>query len=471
MGIKDFHKMIKQKYTECLKNYWLQSYDHVYIDINYILHFCSHKAKNETDVINRICNFFDFVCQELVPTKSLTVCTDGVAPLAKLILQRKRRLGTSRGLENSSNFSSLHFTPGTIFMTNLKKNLSNYFKYVENVYQIKINYLDHKIDEAELKLKYQLQCNAKENKNDTHIIVTNDADVIVMLTTLDKQYIPNAFVFCKNNPQNEVISIGKMLELHTKEVGMSLNYNLDFSVISILMGNDYIPKVGLADFEKLWKSYKNICVLMPNGLVNEKLEIDYKFFIKLLYGVIELSKNKMINKVTMNSICGKMYSNYFDGLTWCLHTYCTGKCIRYDYMYQCGEPPHPLGLIMNLNINNNLLKFNRDLCTPIDQSLYAILVLPDSASNLIDKKYHKFMKENDILYKVEKCVKCLCFHNELKKLNEECVKCSDENKINNIKKEIVKTSKAMIAHKKNHDSLTLKEIKTIAFNFTKFIVK
>lgn len=481
MGITNFHKMIKQKYPSSFKKRWLRSYQHVYVDINYALHYCSYGSKSEEDVLTRLHNFFDNVLGELIPTKTLNVCTDGVAPLAKLILQRKRRLGTSRSLDSEEEFSSLIFTPGTSFMTKLENVLKKYFDYVEKMYNIKVNYLDHKIDEAELKLKHKVMKNNDSFPNETHIVVTNDADMIVMLSTLDKKSLHNIFVFNRSNHENDVISIGKLLELHIREVGTTLNYNLDFALISLLMGNDYIPKVGLADFEKLWSSYKSLSFTNPNGLVNDNLEIDYTFFSRLMYGIITLSKNQFTGKLTRFNTISKLYNNYFDGLTWCLDTYYTGKCTRYDYMYSFTEGPHPLGLMLNIEFNKNILKHNKSLCDPINPNLYAILVLPNFGKNLIDKKYHEFMEKSDVLYSEEKCKQCKDFHSKMKSLNCELSECTencndvdinDENdtklktkKLNSVKSQISSTSKNMLTHKKSHQLLSLKDIKTISSNF------
>lgn len=473
MGIDNFHKMIRENYAGSFKRKWSQCYDHVYVDINYALHYCSHKAQTEQEVLDRLHVFFDNIFQETVPIKTINVCTDGVAPLAKLILQRKRRLGTSRNLENNEGFSSLSFTPGTVFMTKLKDNLKKYFEYIENTYHVDVNYLDHEIDEAELKLKHKLMCNINDYENNSHIVVTNDADMIVMLTTLEQKDLHNIFVFCKNNTQNEVLSIGKMLDLHTNKFGMSINYNLDFTFVSLLMGNDYLPKVSLADFNKLWKAYSEICSTNLNGLVNNKLEVNWNFFAKILNRIMTLSKNQFIKRVTKTNTFTKLHENYFDGLTWCLDTYYTGKCIRYDYMYEYNTGPHPLGLLMSLQFNKNLLCHNKNICKPISSSLYAILVLPNLARNLIDKKYHKFMDDSDILYSVENCKKCIDFHSNLKTLNGDLLCCDEdnENEKNNIKKKISNISKEMVSHKKKHENLSLRDIKTISLNFDKYCKK
>ena len=472
MGITNFHKMIKQHYASAFKSQWIETYDHVYVDINYVLHYCSFSSKTEDEVIAKLCSFFISVISELVPTKTLTVCTDGVAPLAKLLLQRQRRLGISRNLkQETDSFSKLIFTPGTDFMENLQNKLENFFKYIENVYGINVNYLNSEIDEAELKLKHQMMINLQNNPNDTHVIITNDADVIVMLTTLNKPY--NTFVFCRNSNQNDVLSIGKLLDLHTDKFGMSTNYNLDFALISIMLGNDYLPKIRLVDFDKIWESYKIIVSSHPQGLVQydsqdlstQNLSINKQFFIKLMYNVVQISKQKYMNLVSTANAFDPIYDNYFDGLMWCFSTYHTGECVRYDYMYESKECPHPIGLMMSAQYN--LLKVNDSLCSPINSQLYAILVLPNFAKDLINKKYHKFLKKNDILYAEEKCENCNDFHSQIKQLKQ------NENKMSLKEKEKLKTdiaaiTKQLTLHKKNHGNINLTDIKSIQKKFKKY---
>ena len=451
MGIDTFNKMIKETYPESFQTKWLQSYDHVYIDINYALYYCSYNAINESEVYDRLYNFFDSIFYETNPTTTINVCTDGVAPFAKLILQRKRR---SNNLRDKNKFDSLLFTPGTVFMNNLKDNLSTYFKYIENLFCITVNYLDHIIDEAELKLKYQLMCNVNNFPNTKHIVVTNDADMVIMLTTLQKQELHNIFILYKNKYDYITLSIGKMLDLHTDKVGSTLNYNLDFTLVNLLMGNDYLPKVTNVTFPKIWNAYSTLYLLYPNGLVDCNLKINCEFFIKLLLKIMIFSKNQFLKHVTFENSFSKLHENYFDGLTWCLFTYYNGKCVRYDYMYEFNNmSPHLLNLAMSLHSNNKLLNINNKLTKPTNSLLYAMLILPNVAKDLIDKKYHKFMDENDELYSVENCEKCIELKNKI-----------NISKNNEFKKELT-------LHKKNHNVINLMELKNIEKKFEIYLKK
>jgi hypothetical protein len=464
MGITGFHKCIREKYGGSFKKTWVDSYDHVYIDINFALHYCSYGAKSIDEIYERLFKFFDNILQELTPAKSLTIAADGAAPLSKLLLQRKRRLTISRNLQKDIESSSLMFTPGTKFMNEIKERMSKYMKYIEKAYCIKINYLNLNKDEAELKLKKKLMENLEEHVGDSHVVVTNDADVIVMLCTLDKFH--NVYIFCKSNQQNEVISIGKLLDLHTDNVGCSVNPGLDFAAVSIMLGNDYLPKINFVTFDKLWISYKNAVGADPRGLIlDRKMTINKSFMIKLLSGVVIQTRPCFIKRLALEFSFSSLYENYLDGYTWCLDTYNTGECTRYNYMYGFHDSPHPLGLMFGILKNPDFLKLSNEKFECIDSRLYAILVLPKSSLSLVDEKYKKFTEETDILYDEECCKKCTSFHSKLKKLNEEFL---NDPKNLEIKKKITVESKSMTLHKKQHDDITLSDINNIITGFNKF---
>lgn len=44
MGITNFYKWIKTDYANCIKPIGNRCYDHVYIDLNYLLHMCYYNC-------------------------------------------------------------------------------------------------------------------------------------------------------------------------------------------------------------------------------------------------------------------------------------------------------------------------------------------------------------------------------------------------------------------------------------------
>ena len=129
MGIKDFHKWIKQDYGNCVKSYWLSEYNHCYIDLNYALHFISFTLSDKDDVYEKIYYFILEILKLNQPDKSLTLAIDGVPPLSKLLTQRKRRLDKALSSNDDENkkINTIMFTPGTKFMENLEENMKPLF--------------------------------------------------------------------------------------------------------------------------------------------------------------------------------------------------------------------------------------------------------------------------------------------------------------------------------------------------------
>ena len=477
MGIKGFHKFIREKYPSCLQHKWSDSYEHCYIDINFALHFCSYNVSNVDQLYMKLFGFFDNILKDIVPTKSLTIAADGAAPLSKLLLQRKRRLTNLKKISKkttddsdsdagSQAVTSLMFTPGTLFMKNLKENMSAYMEYISKSYGIDVEFMDINFDEAELKLKYAMMENINKYDNDSHIIVTNDADVIVMLGTLEKFH--NAYVHCKSNHQNEVLSIGKLLECHTNYVGCSLHPGLDFAATGILLGNDYIPKLNFISPESIWIAYKSTLKGHTTGLILDRnMKINRTFFAGLMGNIVTMLKSQYVKKLNYRNVCHPLYRNYLDGYTWCLATYNNGKCQRYNYMYEFSDYPHPLGLLLNVRQFPDITKHDNQIYKCIRPELYAILVLPKSSLKLIPKKYAEMSQHTEILYDEEFCHKCNKFNDDNKKLTKEL---SDDPDNKKLKKQINELKKNKSTHRKQHSNICLDDIEDI-IEKTKYVFK
>lgn len=445
MGILNFYKSVREKYPEAFKSEWLDSYDHVYSDVNCCLHNCAYKANSKEEIYNRLYKFYDGIMLNLMPYKSITFSSDGSAPLAKVLLQRKRRQEIGKDLDQKVDNSSLMFTPGTVFMNTLKDKISNYINFLKNVYAVNINYLNTDFDEAELKLKKCVMDNMQNYPNDTHILITNDSDVIAMLTTLPD--FSNVYVMCKFGKDIEIVSVRKLIDLHTTKYGCGHNYGLDFTCLSIMLGNDYLPRIQCIDFDKIWDSYKLIIKKNPVGMILKKdngFEINKKFFIDLLSTFLSKIPSGKQKKINMHNAYDDLYTNYMDGFTWCLDTYISGKCKRYNYMYTSKENPHPFGLILNISVDPKNLCVSEEQYEPLSCEIYAMLLLPKNAMSLIDVQYHEFMKNSKKLYIDDSCESC-------DKMTERIKSITDQTEILNLNKKIRN-------HKKFHDNIELEDI-------------
>ena len=161
----------------------LEYYDHVLIDMNYLLHYCSYHINDIECIYNKLYHLIDTILNNVVPTKSITFALDGVAPLAKLKLQKQRRKHMIK------NNVEIQLSVGTEFMNNLKDKMKNYLEFVSKVFNVTVNFDDSDYDEAEIKIERKIieLSNNSNNVNDSFIIISSDTDVIVMMMML-KQY-------------------------------------------------------------------------------------------------------------------------------------------------------------------------------------------------------------------------------------------------------------------------------------------
>lgn len=466
MGIKDFNKNIKQEYPEAFKSIWLSFYDYIYIDLNFALHHCSHEVKLISDIYCRLFKFIENILLETNPRKKIYFTADGSAPLSKLLLQRDRRSVKARSIENIEEASSLLFTPGTEFMNTLKTEMNTFMIYLSHVFNVEVEFLEKDSDEAELKLKKKIMENISEDKSEklTHLFVSNDADVVLMLTTLENY--KNVFIFDKKSCHT--LSIYKLMDLHTTKVGLTRNSGLDFTALNLMLGNDYLPKVSYVDFFKLWEAYAKISLNNQDGLILKNdtgiTTVNESFFIKLMGELIINLKPAFLNKPTHKELTSSMYKNYYDGFAWCMATYVDGICTRYNYMFRYDSKPHPLGLMFNLAyINNNFSETSNLLSEPLPSTLYSILLLPKSHKHLINKKYHQFVEKEKGLYIQECCEKCKYFNvriRELEDLEKKQVTVSKKSELSQIKK-------TLTLHKKQHSVLALDDIDDLKTRFDK----
>jgi 5'-3' exonuclease len=455
MGIKDYHKWMVENHPSAFKKKWLDFYDHIYIDINFALHHSHYGTTTQSQILFKFFSFIEKMVLLFHPTKSITIANDGPAPIAKLLLQRERRASASREIKNLET-SSLIFTPGTQFMNTIQEKLEKFMKKIKVIYNINVDYMIGCEGEAELKLKKRMMERYEGNTRDTHIIISNDADIVAMFGTFDIDAYSKIFICC-NTRDIEILSMGALMDVHTNKYGMTKSFGLDFTLISILLGNDYLPKISFGDLTKLWNSYKKWSSKYKDGLVNigeknKDLSLNIHFFTQILNGILSRTQARFIYQFTINSYNTPLYSNYMEGVLWCLDMYNKGLCDRYNYMYQCDDAPHPFGLILSLYENPDSAKFKNIVYPSLNPDLYALLVFPKKALALANEKYHDFAKKYNILYEEEMCVTCNNFYDELSKLN------FSEKKY----KEIYKKMKI---HKNNHSVITADNVEEIANDF------
>ncbi|VDO33176.1 unnamed protein product [Haemonchus placei] len=150
MGVPKFYRWISERYpclSEVISDTEIPEFDNLYLDMNGIIHNCSHP--NDDDVNFRIsqeqifCDIFAYIDKLfniIRPQKVFFLAVDGVAPRAKMNQQRARRFMSARTaaeqeqahvrkggkLPTEKRFDSNCITPGTVFMAELHQALSSW---------------------------------------------------------------------------------------------------------------------------------------------------------------------------------------------------------------------------------------------------------------------------------------------------------------------------------------------------------
>ena len=474
MGIYNFHTWLRKKFPNTYIPIQDNNiYDYIYIDINFILHNSVYESKTEKDFIDRIYSNLNIIFSNFIATKKIYLAVDGPSSYAKIALQRKRR--SNAGVKNNKNgINSLNLTPGTEFMKRIENKLELYIKRLEKQYKFlspKIYLLSSNLpDEGEIKISKKIIDNGSNNLQAKHLIIGNDSDLIVLGMSMKPIYNINILVKGKNS--NELLSIEKLIKNQAQTLNryddidklIDSNIRDDFVIISLMMGNDYFPKLGYLQHENLWKLYykfmndRNDYLVQLNTINNET----FQQFIYTIYK----SLSPGFQKISPSNVNLEYAKSYLEGLVWCLNMYKTGLCSMYDYIY-VGESKsvHPYELLLYLSSNKDNIKILESDTKPILAEIYPLIIMPKSGSHLLNKKYQELMdNELQYLYEAEECNTCKKSKTELNNINKNKLqyknKSSDEYK--QLKKDFSHKYKKYLKHKKIHyTSFNIEDINKI----------
>ena len=285
--------------------------------------------------------------------------------------------------------------------------------------------------------------------------------------------IYNINILVKGKNMNELISIEKLIIHHSSSLNIHQNIETlaksnirdDFVSVSIMMGNDYLPKVAYVQYENLWKTFYNFMRgrqdnLMENNTINTHI---FQLFIYLLFKNLSPGFRKPVI-LNDNFVRAK---SYLEGLVWCLNMYRTGVCSMYDYMYSDGDKsPHPYELLLYLSsLKGESVKILSSQTESILSNIYPLIIMPKGGSYLLNEKYRKLM-ENELkyLYDTEECSNCIDSRKQLNELTKKKINCKDKdsNDYKELKKLYSEKYKKHIEHKKTHyNSFNLNDINKI----------
>ncbi|RVE61693.1 hypothetical protein OJAV_G00172970 [Oryzias javanicus] len=377
MGVPKFYRWISERYpclSEVVKEHQIPEFDNLYLDMNGIIHQCSHP--NDEDVHFRISeekifadifHYLEVLFRIIKPRKVFFMAVDGVAPRAKMNQQRGRRFRSAKEAEDKikkaldkgevlpteARFDSNCITPGTDFMARLQEQLK-YFVHnklsTDKLWQnVKVYLSGHETPgEGEHKIMEFIRSeNTKpgHDPNTRHCLYGLDADLIMLgLTSHEPHFslLREEVRFGGKKSQKRItapeettfhlLHLSLMREYIDYEFSglknhLGSDYDLeriidDWILMGFLVGNDFIPHLPHLhiNHDALPMLYKTYISVLPSlgGYLNENGHLNLKNFEKYMEKLSEFDREHF-NEVFVDlkwfeSKVGNKYLNESAGL-------------------------------------------------------------------------------------------------------------------------------------------------------------
>ncbi|XP_041847708.1 5'-3' exoribonuclease 1 isoform X2 [Melanotaenia boesemani] len=377
MGVPKFYRWISERYpclSEVVKEHQIPEFDNLYLDMNGIIHQCSHP--NDEDVHFRISeekifadifHYLEVLFRIIKPRKVFFMAVDGVAPRAKMNQQRGRRFRSAKEAEEKikkaldkgevlpteARFDSNCITPGTDFMVRLQEQLK-YFVHnklsTDKLWQnVKVYLSGHETPgEGEHKIMEFIRSeNGKPNHdpNTRHCLYGLDADLIMLgLTSHEPNFslLREEVRFGGKKSQKRItapeettfhlLHLSLMREYIDYEFSelknqMGSDYDLervidDWILMGFLVGNDFIPHLPHLhiNHDALPLLYKTYISALPSlgGYLNENGHLNLRNFGKYLEKLAEFDREHFsevfVDLKWFESKVGNKYLNESAGL-------------------------------------------------------------------------------------------------------------------------------------------------------------
>ena len=289
MGIPSYFSHIVKKHRAIIKSF-IQHKDKInnlYLDSNSIIYDAVHELPKDTThshiesiLILAVCDKIIHYINLLKPNQTVLIAFDGVAPVAKLNQQRRRRYATGaisttqpanllpggKGAEPPWNTANI--TPGTSFMSLLGDKVKARFANPKEfgLLNLIVSAADE-VGEGEHKLFEHIRQFPTQHKESTTVIYGLDADLIML--TLNHLHISDKLYLFRETP-HFIKSLDNTLDpnsLYLLDIPL-LSKNIevpvqDYIFICFLLGNDFMPhfpalNIRTKGIDHLMLAYKHV---------------------------------------------------------------------------------------------------------------------------------------------------------------------------------------------------------------------
>uniref|UniRef100_A0A1E1XLQ0 5'-3' exoribonuclease 1 n=1 Tax=Amblyomma sculptum TaxID=1581419 RepID=A0A1E1XLQ0_AMBSC len=341
MGVPKFYRWISERYpclSTVVKEYQIPEFDNLYLDMNGIIHVCSHPNDDdphfritEEKIFLDIFNYIDFLFRMIKPKKTFFMAVDGVAPRAKMNQQRGRRFKSAKEaaalekqardkgetLPTEERFDSNCISPGTEFMARLQDQLEQFVATkvsTDPLWQgINVYLSGHQTPgEGEHKVMDFIRTQRSQpgyDPNTRHCLYGLDADLIMLGICSHEPHfalLREEIVYGKRQNQKRmnvpeeitfhllhISLLREYLELEFQAVKNAIPFDFemdsiidDWVLMCFLVGNDFIPHLPNLHIAHnalpiLYKAYIDVLPSLQ-GYINESGKLNLERFEKFL---------------------------------------------------------------------------------------------------------------------------------------------------------------------------------------------
>ncbi|KAH3668355.1 hypothetical protein OGAPHI_002109 [Ogataea philodendri] len=308
----------------------IPEFDNLYLDMNSILHTCTHTNDSsllrmtDDQMFGAIFAYIDHLFNIIKPHKVFYMAIDGVAPRAKMNQQRARRFRSAVEAEENLEkaikegkeipkeppFDSNAITPGTEFMAKLTQNLKFYINQKASTdsrwQNVRIILSGHEVPgEGEHKIMDFIRTQKAQPKydpNTRHCVYGLDADLIMLglvahephfallreeVTFGPKAQTPTDDLTKQTFFLLHISLVREYLELEFQELQDQVSFDYDFEriiddfiLIMYMLGNDFLPNLpdlhlNKGAFPLLIETFKESIKDM-DGYINEYGTINFQ---------------------------------------------------------------------------------------------------------------------------------------------------------------------------------------------------
>jgi len=390
MGIPFYYSDLIKKYPDIIQI--PKNVNILFFDYNGLIHPIAHeticKGKTENEFFHLLWKKTLDLVEIIKPTKYI-INIDGVAPLAKINQQRKRRYIST----NNYNWDTNAITCGTPFMDNLNKYIKTRCVNIDTMYNN---------GEGEHKIMDYIHYDPEPNN--IYLIHGLDADLILLSLMSNKS--DNIYLMREqNNNTISYISIKKIKEYIELEWSYIFHKNADiiksYCVMLSIMGNDFIPhpislKISNNGINTLKSVSKNTCLISKDDPININKTDLQLIFKNLIYYEDKFMinepknwrKNYYKNEVYIENI-SEACKYYIDGIFW-TYNYYNKNINKIDHSWYYPYLGCPTISDIANYLSTYVYKPNYDN-TFINSREQLLIVIPKTSINVLPKDLHKYM--------------------------------------------------------------------------------